>query len=857
MKKIFLLFGIIVIFSNANAETCNNCLDCTAKILNGSIELDNDITITNISELYNGTCIFVNTDNRTIDCKGHTIKSDIGYYAIYINNANNITLKNCVIKNTERAICIDSSKNLSIYNNTLINDNKTGIGIGTSYIMNSYIKDSKIYNNTISNFYIGIWEILLQIGKITYENANNVIENNSIVNCSYGIEIWNTKNNTFRNNKIVHSEYGFSIFTSINNTYSNNYVCESENFDFYTPTDYEPVIYNGINNTCNITNNFNDLNTTGCTYKCLKFYKDFDNDGNLINQNFTCQCNSCQDCIEKLNSNCSIIKLQNDIQSSGTCINNPENFTNKIFDCQGHLIKGNEATNSDGILLIGKTNNTIKNCKISNFWSGISLFWSSENTIINNTITQNKLSGISLYSISNNNYIYKNKIFSTNDGISIYFSFNNSLIDNNLTKNNRGIFLYNSKNNNINLNRVCENNKDIEITAQSEENKGNNICDKITDNSIYKNLATCNNNCSYVPIEPLFVYFCDNDSDGYFSKSISGWCFGNNCYGNCKLERGNDCNDFNNSINPLGIEIECNGIDEDCSGRDKCSKELYSSDKNGNEKNTYYSYENVYVYGSGFESNKTIKIYIIPDKSIKENTEINDSIKQVEVVTDSDGKFLTLLWNLPSWKELSYLHYDIIADENNDGKYNLGEMIDGLNNVGFSVDPIWAADKYGNQKEIFYDKEEVYVNGKGLPISNKNISLIVIPDIDLPIGTKLCNNNKNFNIALKSVEVDGNGNLKSIVNIGYLQEGYYDIIPDMNNDCILDENEKKAMDDNVFTGFLVENFNRKNLCLQYFDKEIDIFDVVYALEYLNGDKSKIPCIENLTLLDVLNLIEKI
>jgi len=64
-----------------------------------------------------------------------------------------------------------------------------------------------------------------------------------------------------------------------------------------------------------------------------------------------CNCSSCFDCTDALNddTNCfSQVKLTTDIiNQSGTCINNPANFNNKTFDCQGHKIEGNGVTSGN------------------------------------------------------------------------------------------------------------------------------------------------------------------------------------------------------------------------------------------------------------------------------------------------------------------------------------------------------------------------------------------------------------------------------------------------------------------------------------------------------------------------------
>ncbi|ODS36940.1 MAG: hypothetical protein A7315_04445 [Candidatus Altiarchaeales archaeon WOR_SM1_79] len=162
-------------------------------------------------------------------------------------------------------------------------------------------------------------------------------------------------------------------------------------------------------------------------------------------------CNSCSDCNDKLNNyDCTVVKLTTDMNHSGTCINNSENFTNKIFDCQGNTIDGNET--GYGIYLNGKSNNTIQNCNINHFQYGIYLSSSSNNTLINNTADSN-LGGIYL---SNSSFNY--------------------LINNNITDNVNGVYFSSTANdNNLTGNTICGNALDVE---DYDANSGdNNTCD--------------------------------------------------------------------------------------------------------------------------------------------------------------------------------------------------------------------------------------------------------------------------------------------------------------------------------------------------------------------------------------------
>ncbi|PKP57314.1 MAG: hypothetical protein CVT89_04710 [Candidatus Altiarchaeales archaeon HGW-Altiarchaeales-2] len=175
-------------------------------------------------------------------------------------------------------------------------------------------------------------------------------------------------------------------------------------------------------------------------------------------------CSDCTSCITAINSVSSgqTICLNTSIFSNETCINNPANFNNKIFDCRVKAISGN---GSDyGIYLKGKYNNTIKNCIISNFNEGIYLSSSvefiggsyvevpsSNNLITSNFLMFNNGDGIFIKDSSNNiisdNYIYQSSCNVGCGGISLWWSTDNYIINNNITSNTNGIYLKESSNN--------------------------------------------------------------------------------------------------------------------------------------------------------------------------------------------------------------------------------------------------------------------------------------------------------------------------------------------------------------------------------------------------------------------------
>jgi len=109
-------------------------------------------------------------------------------------------------------------------------------------------------------------------------------------------------------------------------------------------------------------------------------------------------------------SNCGVIRQNNSLyQLNNSFINTTANpcinitAFNTTFDCQGYSMTG--STSNNGIIIYWtssqNTNDTIKNCNVTNWNDGIYIYKSSSNTLTNNTANNNGV-GIGLSSSSNN-----------------------------------------------------------------------------------------------------------------------------------------------------------------------------------------------------------------------------------------------------------------------------------------------------------------------------------------------------------------------------------------------------------------------------------------------------------------------
>jgi len=135
---------------------------------------------------------------------------------------------------------------------------------------------------------------------------------------------------------------------------------------------------------------------------------------------------------------------------------------NIIIDGAGKTVQGTGVYPSTGINLHERTNVTISNAQIKNFYFGIRLGSSSNNSISGNNITNNQ-DGMYL-DWSYNNTIIGNNITANNDiGFYLHCSSNNSIIGNNITNNWRGIYLDHCSNNSIFHNNFIDNTQQVYI----------------------------------------------------------------------------------------------------------------------------------------------------------------------------------------------------------------------------------------------------------------------------------------------------------------------------------------------------------------------------------------------------------
>jgi parallel beta-helix repeat protein len=517
---------------SANVSSFSNYtagfLDCGQIVLT-NVTLTENITAT-------GDCITVGADNVVLDCAGFSITGDqgAGDNGIQVNDYDNLTIKNCIIKNFDRGISLVSGNYHNITNNTVYNH--ADYSIYLSNIFYSVINKNDLYNITD---YRPVY--------IYSSNNNNFTNNLAHDNINDGFRIHDGDNNILENNSIYdNGRYGVWISgSSDNNQMLNNNITNISTKSIHDITTLEPVTYNLLrynNSNAKITWNLTDLdanislsigetiflesnnlgliddaNTQNLNGSAeITFYGLTGSDHTLLKNGVRCDdsdsCNITTDgstliadvssfsnytteqrlqCGDTITENTTLIE---NLTTTGDCITIGTN--NIVLDCAGYSMTGDSGSGDYGIYASSKNNITVKNCYIKEFSHGIYFTGSTNSTLLNNTAIDN-FGGITFRGGSNNNLTSNNLLNNEDTGIYFLIAADGNLLTSNYIYNNSAGISLGSGTHNLKNNNLTFNTKGLKVAASSSSFYNNSFTNNslsISDESLsYYNSLTYNN----------------------------------------------------------------------------------------------------------------------------------------------------------------------------------------------------------------------------------------------------------------------------------------------------------------------------------------------------------------------------
>jgi parallel beta-helix repeat protein len=232
---------------------------------------------------------------------------------------------------------------------------------------------------------------------------------------------------------------------------------------------------------------------------------------------------------------------------------------NIVLDGTGYAVTGSGSGN--GTTLTDRSNVTVRNMVVTNFYNGIWLVSSSNSTLSGNNIANNVFGALFVPS-SNNNTLSGNNIANNGVGISLSYSSNNTLSDNNVTANHSdGISLTYSSNNTLSDNNISNSYNGVRLDFSSDNIlSGNNVTANSwvgIDIGFSSNNTLSGNNFTANEENAIWLGYSSNNT-------LSDNNIANNVYGIWLYDSSNNLifhNNFLNNTNQVHTEKSNNSWD--------------------------------------------------------------------------------------------------------------------------------------------------------------------------------------------------------------------------------------------------------------------------------------------------------
>ena len=393
----------------------------------GDIYGSSTTLIGDLFEKTGGNCITIGANSITLDCSNYKLEGFGGGTGIMNNGFDNVTVRDCVIKNFTTAILYTNiATNGTMDNDTIWNMTRT---VGSYGIFVNTSSNNTLINRTLANMTDNGYPIYFnnshyaQIINVTanattgnaiyayFSNFTNITSSSGIASSGNGIQLTSSSNDTILNCTGVStaaSGNGISLSASTNATISNCTGIATSGNGIYLASA-------SINNT--ITNS---TGVAGTGYGIQLYYS---SNNTLINTTGISTGTGGAIYLESSSNttiaNCTAIAISGNAIYLSSANNNTIVNTTGISTTTGYgfylsLSNNNNITNSTAIATGASAN-------------GIRLSTSSVNTITNFTSIVSSGRGFYLITSSNNNsFINSTAIATTGTGIGLYTSCNNN-----------------------------------------------------------------------------------------------------------------------------------------------------------------------------------------------------------------------------------------------------------------------------------------------------------------------------------------------------------------------------------------------------------------------------------------------
>src|SRR3989338_9720641 len=253
----FFTTAAVGILNAGNASQCGG--------INTSITLNNNVNST-------GTCFAINASNIILDCRGYEINySSGGACGFGINNTgfNNVTIRNCIIKEGSNAACnnkhgilLNNAHNGTIYNNTI-----TLVGDANHGIYLFWSNNTNVSYNAITSSGVNSAALVLRNASSSTLYSNNITVTGD---SSEGIILHDFVTANLLNSNTLLTRFAPAILitdTVFFNIFVNNTFGSEKNYSILDETDtslFNLLVYNNSLGEIlwNLSNLTTDLNLT-------------------------------------------------------------------------------------------------------------------------------------------------------------------------------------------------------------------------------------------------------------------------------------------------------------------------------------------------------------------------------------------------------------------------------------------------------------------------------------------------------------------------------------------------------------------------------------------------------------------